>query len=580
MSRRSLTLMRVGLESMAHDLVRAPSHSRERSLGHLANAWMEFFCRHGPGDVQGDPVVHTDEYYAFTVDVYAVDEAGRRLYDSAFLSRPKGTDKSGLGARFSLHEALGPCRFDGFAKGGETYVDPWGLGFSYRYEPGEPMGRPVRVPFIRIMATEEGQTGNVYDTIHFNLTDSDCPLSTLFAGRDAGETRIKLPGGGEITPSTAGSASKDGGKETFVVFDETHLYNTPELRRMYKTVTRNLRKRKKLAGTWFLETTTMFARGEDSVAEQTYRYAEALSDPDRRVKNQRLLFDHRYSECEDLSDDMKLRAAIAEAFGDALAWNDLDALVDEFHDLRSDTSDNRRYFLNSAQDTHDAFIRQFEWAAIKAEKVVKRGEVVTLGFDGSRGRAKDKPDATALVAFSVSQRHLFEIAVWEAPDDPKRWPDWSPPMASIEAAVDECFRDFTVAAFYCDPAKDWRSTVNAWEAKYGSKVKVHVKKDHPFEWWFTGGRTIINEQAILDFEGAILNGDITQDGSLRLTQHVLNTRRRVRASKLTLGKESDWSPNKIDACVAGVLAHRGYLDAVAAGATEPVEEFYRPKRIG
>ncbi|WP_329575839.1 hypothetical protein [Streptomyces sp. NBC_01361] len=51
------------------------------------------------------------------------------------------------------------------------YRDPWGLGFEYVYEPGEPMGRPVKVPYLRIMATEEGQTGNVFDTIHFNLTD-------------------------------------------------------------------------------------------------------------------------------------------------------------------------------------------------------------------------------------------------------------------------------------------------------------------------------------------------------------------------------------------------------------------------
>lgn len=564
---------------MPHDLIRAPGHSRERSLGHLANAWMEFFVRHGPGDVQGDPVVHTDEQYGFVADCYALDGDGRRFYDSAFLSRPKGTDKSGQAARFGLFEALGPCRFDGFAEGGEVYVDPWGLGFSYEYLPGEPMGRPVRTPFIRIMATEEDQTGNVYDSIHFNLTDEDCPLSVLFRGRDAGTTRILLPGGGEITPSTASSASKDGGKETFVVFDESHLYNTPELRRMYATVTRNLRKRKKIAGTWFIETTTMFARGENSVAEATYSYAAALRDPESKVKNRRLLFDHRYAECDDPSDEDQLRAALVEAFGDALAWNDLDALVDEFHDLRSDIADSRRYFLNSAQDTSDAFLRQHEWAAIRdSEKRISMGDMVTLGFDGSRGRHKDKPDATALVGCRVSDGHIFEVSVWEAPSDPALWPDWSPPMASIEAAVDECFRDYDVVAFYCDPAKDWRSTVNAWEAKYGSRVRVKVKPDHPFEWWFTGGRTVINEQAIMDFEGAVLNRDITHDGSFRLTQHILNAKRRVRSSRLTLGKASEWSPDKIDAAVAAVLAHRGYLDAVAKGVRE-VGDVYVPKRL-
>ncbi|MFH8737376.1 hypothetical protein [Streptomyces sp. NPDC017964] len=235
----------------------------------MAVAWMEYFVVHGPGDVQGEPVRHGDEYTGFVVDCYAVDDdEGRLLYDSAFFSRPKGCDKSGLGARIGLFEAFGPARFAGWAEGGEVYRDPWGLGFEYVYEPGEPMGRPVKVPYLRIMATEEGQTGNVFDTIHFNLTDEASPLS-MVPGVDVGLTRIILPDGGEIMPSTASSSSKDGGKETWVCFDETHLYNTPELRRMYATVTRNLRRRKRGAQTWYLETTTMFAPGQDSVAERT-----------------------------------------------------------------------------------------------------------------------------------------------------------------------------------------------------------------------------------------------------------------------------------------------------------------------
>lgn len=200
---------------MPRTLLHAPGHDRERSLGWLATAWMEYFVRHGPGDVQGQPIEHGDEFTGFIVDCYALDEDGRRLYDSGFFSRPKGSDKSGLGARFALFEALGPSRFAGWARGGEVYYDPWGLGFRYEYSPGEPMGRPVRVPYIRIMATEEGQTGNVYDSIHFNLTDDGCLLSQV-PGVDCGVGRTILPDGGEITPSTASSASKDGGKETFV----------------------------------------------------------------------------------------------------------------------------------------------------------------------------------------------------------------------------------------------------------------------------------------------------------------------------------------------------------------------------
>lgn len=211
---------------MPRDLLLAPAHDRERSLGWLALAWMEFFCVHGPGQVVGQPVEHGDEYSYFIVDCYAVGDHpsnNHMLYDSAFLSRPKGCDKSGLGARLAMFEAFGPCRFAGWAKGGERYEDPWGLGFSYTYVAGEPMGKHIKSPVIQCMATEEGQVANVYETIYYNLTGDGQdglppPPLSFVPGVQAGLIKILLPGGGEIRTATASSASKDGKRETFVVF--------------------------------------------------------------------------------------------------------------------------------------------------------------------------------------------------------------------------------------------------------------------------------------------------------------------------------------------------------------------------
>jgi len=98
---------------------------------------MQHFCVHGPGDVQGEPVVPDEELAGFTVDAYALDATGRRLYDSVFLSRAKGRDKSGHAGRFVLFEAFGPCRFAGWAQGGERYT--W-RDFSYVYAPDEADG--------------------------------------------------------------------------------------------------------------------------------------------------------------------------------------------------------------------------------------------------------------------------------------------------------------------------------------------------------------------------------------------------------------------------------------------------------
>jgi hypothetical protein len=548
-------------------LVRAPGHDRNLSLGWLAIEWMEQLTLHGRGDATGMAVTHTDEDAGFVVDCYAVDEAGRMRYDSAFYSRPKGTDKSGKGSRFALFEGLGPCRFAGFAVGGEVYEDPWGLGFTYRYEPGEPMGRHIQSPLVRCMATEEGQVGNVYDSIHYNLTQgplADCP------GLDVGLTRTLLPGGGEIRPSTAGSASKDGGLETFAVFDESHLYNLPELRRMYTTVTRNLRKRKGTAGTWFLETTTMFAAGEESIAEATYELAEAIAAG--KTKRARALFDHRWGECEDLTDEKALRDALREAFGEAMSWQDEDGLVDEFYDPRNDPVDSRRYWLNAPSSTADAWMTQHEWAARKVADPVEIGpaEPVVLGFDGSRRRTRSITDATALIGCRVSDGHVFEVKVWEQPPNEK---DWEVPRSEVDAAVDDAFKRFHVVGLYADPAL-WETNVAAWEARYGARLVVKASQKHPCEWWMTGASAKKVADAIRAFHDAVLDGDMSHDGAYLLTSHVLNARRRGSG----IGKDYKDSPRKIDAAVAAVIAYQARLDAVAAG-VQPPKPREAPARI-
>lgn len=544
---------------MPRDLVQASGHSRGRSLGHFANAWMEYFVRHGPGDVHGQPVRHGQEVYDFVVDCYALEPVGRLLYDSAFLSRPKGCDKSGLAARFALFEGLGPCRFLRFAEGGEVFEDPWELGFRYEYSPGEPMGRPVQDAFVRLLATEEMQTGNVFNTVYVNLTDDGCPLSHV-AGVDPGLKWIGLPNGGTIVPSTASAASKDGGLETFSVFDESHIYDNPVLRAMYDTVTRNMRKRKATAGTWYLETTTMFEPGADSVAERSYLLAGQIREG--LARSERLLFDHRYGECEDLADDVELRAAIVDAFGEAIEWNDIGALVDEFQDLRKFTNDSRRFFLNAPTASGEAWLAPPEWAArVDVMRIVADRETVVLGFDGSRSRAEGRADATALIGCTVADGHLFEIGVWEQPLG-AGGVGWSAPVVLINAAVDSAFARYNVVGMFADPAL-WESHIAAWEAKFHQRLKVRSTREHPIERWMTGGRSTQTVRALEQFHSAVVDGEISHDGSFALTRHVLNAERRLSSSGMQIRKPHP--DRKIDAAVAAVLAWECRLVALSAG---------------
>nr|WP_296763840.1 hypothetical protein [Rhodococcus sp. (in: high G+C Gram-positive bacteria)] len=556
---------------MPHDIVTVPEHDRERSLGWLAIEWLEFFAIHGPGDIAGEPVGPIiDEYCGFLLDAYALAGNGKRLYDHVFLSRPKGCAKSEIAALIGIFEAIGPCRFAGWANGGEVFRDEWGLGFEYVYKPGEPMGRRLKNPNIRCVATEEGQAGLIYDTIYLNFTEG--PLKGAFQSKTAaGLTRIAIPGGGEVIPSTSSAASKDGGKDTLVLFDETHLYNTPQLRNTYKTLTRNLVKRRKSAGTFAVETTTMFQPGEDSVAEQTYQMIKDIRDGKYKVQPKQL-FDHRYGEItpEELSDEVKLRAALEDSYGDC-HWNDIDGLMEEIMNPRNDITSSFRYWFNSPTSAENAWIAEYEWAACAPSAdfpltPIADGDVITLGFDGSRQRRRGVTDATALIGCRVSDGALFEIKVWAQPADWKGDEGYKIPVAEVEREVIATFRKYKVIAFYADPAK-WETQVAAWEAKFGAHLKVKSTQQHPIEWWMLGNRGFKVVEALREFQDAVLDKELRHNGdeSPTLWSHVINARRFATTQGVQIRKENPDSPHKIDAAVAAVLAWQARVDAVAKG---------------
>ncbi|WP_382307300.1 hypothetical protein [Herbiconiux sp. UC225_62] len=552
---------------MPRRVITAPGHDRTVSLGHLAVWWMETFTVHGTGGVIGQHPVFGDEYYGFVVDAYALNAAtGRRLYDSVFLSRPKGCDKSGLAAKLALFEAFGPARFAGWAQGGETYEY---LGRVYTYAKGEPMGRAVVAPFVRILATEEEQTGNTYGTIHYNLTSSAAPLFELQAwGVIAGLSKIVIPGGGQIIRSTSGASSKDGGLETFVVFDETHLYNTPQLHEMYDTVNDNLGKRGLDAEPWYIETTTMFQPGEESVAEKTFEYADMIEEG--RARKPRLLFDHRWGDVKDLRDEQELRAGFVDAYGDAIAWNSLDDLVAKAYDPRRKASRTRRMRLNAVVAAENAWVNPEDWTprGIRARRALTaklklvwdfvrpwNGDEITLGFDGSLTN-----DATALIGCRVRDRYLFPLHIQEKPDGPEA-DQWEVDQDAVDAAVAKTFKKYKVVGFYADPPY-WQDWVRSWAKEYGERLKVKASTKNEIAWYTK--RDVQMADALELLSTAIASGTMSHDDDSRLgrvmTRHFLNARVWSRRGGSVIGKEKKNSPKKIDAAVAAALAFQAAAD--------------------
>jgi phage terminase large subunit-like protein len=509
---------------------------REVTLGGYAAWWIEHYLCHGPGDVRGQPLVLTGAQRTFLDKVYTFVESPhgwRRKYRRAFLSRPKGWAKSELAGAIVCFEALGECRIG---------------------QDDEP--HRIVEPLVKCLATEEGQAGNTYDNVRVMLTEG----RAAEFGCDVGLTRTFLPGGGEIRPATSGAASKDGGKETFVVADETHLMTLPEHRSMFDTVRRNLPKRK-AADPWMLETSTMYRQGAGSVAEDTHRYAKAIVDG--KVRDAGLLFDHQAGDEDfDFSDDAQLLAQLQKAYGEA-DWVDLERLVDEARDPQTAESDFRRYYLNQAVASAERWVPEGAWDALRSSESLSDGDRVALGFDGSEGteRADWQADSTALVACRLSDGLLVPLGIWEHTIEGP----WEPPRDEVDAQVRWAFDTFDVVRMHCD-RRGWEQHVDSWAGEFGSK-RVFFVPNSPKR----------QTDQINGFESALRGRTIAHNGDGDLRRHVLNARCDVRSTGQSefkrLGKPAQ--PDKIDLAVASLLAVEARGDAIANGAMQQQESgFY------
>lgn len=500
----------------------------ERTLGPVVVEWVETNLVHGPGDVQGQRIELDDEQVRFIFGAYALDDRGRRRIRRAVFSRSKGRAKSEFAAMLVCAEALGPVRFAGWDRD------------------GRPLGRPVRGPYIPVVATEEGQSGHTYAAVEFMLAEGAVSETR---GLDVGMTRTFLPDGGKILPLTARASSKEGGRETFAIFDETHLYASPELRRLHETIRRNLSKRR-AAEPWSLETTTMYAPGEESVAELSHRYAEAVGD---RALEVGFLFDHVEAPAEfDFENDDELREALAVAYGAAAEWIDLDRLIAEARDPQTREADFRRYFLNQATARTDAWVAPDVWAErARRHRVVEDGSAVVLGFDGSYNN-----DSSGLIGCAVDDPHLFVVGAWEKPEGAEGR-GWVVPREEVKSRVHEAMDRFQVLELACDPP-GWHSEIDEWAERYPDTVTTEYQTN----------RRAFMAAACSRFFTAATTAGLTHDGDERLARHLANARLKETPEGAYIVKDGRNSPRKIDLAVAAVIA----FDRAAWHSKRPVVE--------
>lgn len=522
------------------------------SLGYEIVDWLEAYACHGPGDIQGEAIDFSrdDEMADHIIECYRLDPAtGRRMYDEAVLSRPKGRAKSEIAGWVGTAEGFAPVRFDG-----------WDAN-------GQPVGRPVTSPLIKCLATEESQAGNTFENIAFIAGEWGKDMHPEIYGEATGVRKyqsasaIYLPHGGEIRACTSGAASKDGGKETHVVADETHLYVLPQLKQMYATISRNLSKRK-IAQPWLHQTSTAYRPGEMSVFEDT------LTRHRKGELSSRVFVNHREAKGKiDLDDEERTKRQLIHVYGDSVPWQDIDRKFSERRDTRiyEDESQFVRYALNRPQSGKNAWIAKDVVERQSRPETVADGTEIALGFDGSLN-----DDSTVLIGCRMSDGFIFPIEIWSKPAGPAGdW--WEVPRLDVLAEIRATFARYSVTRMYADP-HEWRSDIDTLAEEFGERVipwetSSWVRIGSALDMLRTDlmqGGPVETVTGVDGEDSEKRYGKVFHSGDPRLMEHFGNAYVRMRGIHRLVRKEHDKSDRKIDSVIGAALAYEARRDALAA----------------
>lgn len=538
------------------------------TLGPQVRQLIQERCIHGPGDLRGRPATIDAEKAALIDRMYQVyprghRRAGRRRFKQVAISVRKGAAKTELAAWVAFAELHpeGPVRTDGWHLVGGVW---------------QPVGVPVSDPYIPMVAYTEAQTEELAYGALLAMC-SEGPDADLF---DAGKQHItRIYGDGKAEALATAPDSADGARTTFQHFDETHRLVLPRAKEARETMKMNLPKRP-LADPWELETTTTYAEGAGSVAEDTHQYAEKVAKGE--VKDATLFFFHREAavrDDEDLEDPQQLAAAIREASGPALAmWTDFEGQVEFIASLYNRPGTDRAYWervwlnrrVSAARTAFDAA----RWRDLARPEVrIGAKEPIVIGFDGARWR-----DACGFVATHIETGYQWVLASWEKPYDVDKVMRgrgrvtldaeyneqerlWEVTDEEVDGALAEAHDLFTVVRVYADPPR-FEANVARWAGQYGQ---------HRVMEWYTNRQRQIGV-AMRAYRTAQMASVLTHSGDERFARHIKNARKGDLnqfdddgTPLWTIYKPRPDSPFYIDLAMAGCLSWQARLDALAKG---------------
>jgi hypothetical protein len=452
-----------------------------------------------------------------------------------------------------------PVRFDGFDGDGRLK-----------------QGRPVRSPFIPMMAVTERQVEDLAFAV-LKMIVEECPDSDRFVATDERIIRIGPTGraAGEAMAVSNAPGARDGARTTCQHFDEPHRLFMARMRAAHETMLQNTPKRP-MEDPWTFYTSTAGKPGLNSIQEDLRKEAEDIDAG--LVEDPSVFFFSRWAgpEHDDLSTVDKRIAAVADATGPIGEWGvgQFERIAKDYDRKGVDRSYWEQVWLNRWRRGSAQMFDMLKVDQLFVNDPIPDGAFVAAGFDGAKFR-----DATALVITDIETGWQQLLGLWERPDDVEFW---EVPFHEVDQAVSDMFERFDVWRLSCDPPF-WTAEVAGWAQRYPDQV---------VEWFTVRKRPMADAcrayAEATDFVDDPTTADIRFAANPwrdDLVRHLSNVDKR----QLTLvdeqgqplwvmQKQDGRQDDKIDAAMAGCLSWDTRLEAVRSGA-RPRAKAFMPWRI-
>jgi hypothetical protein len=510
------------------------------TLGWEAIHWSTKYLKQPDGQYAGERWEFIESQVRWELLWYALRADGRWLYYHGVRRHPKGAGKSPFAAVSSLIELLAPVRLARF--------DKRVLGGC--------LGRPVSMPLVQIAATSQDQA-NVNT---MRMVQALLPAKSRIRNDydvETGKTIFHVPGGGQLMIITSSPTTEEGALTTFAILDQTESFlpNNGGVS-LSEVLDRNVGK----SGNRMIETSNAWQPGKESVAETTFDTWVAQEEGRLRGEG-KILYDSRMAPPIDWDDEDSIQRGVDAAYGDAYFVDTKDIVQNRILSPKTPLDVSKRFYLNWPTAAQDAWTTQQNWVRlVDTDFELEDGDNIAMGFDGSRVN-----DATALIGCHIETGYTFSLGIWETENGTRPIP-----VDEVNAAVSLARQRWKVRAFFAD-VNEWEEhTKISWRRLFleGEDDERLDEADGLYIWAVPGGRdpqpvawdmrshvgefTHACEMVLSEIESN--PPGFRHDGDSFLGRHVANARRRPNRWGISIGKEAPKSVNKIDACVAMIMA--------------------------